>query len=68
MFASFRRGRLDGVEVGIRERVTGLEVAGRAQRERGLLEADVAVCRRRIENLHGLSDHLDTDAITRDDG
>ena len=59
---------LYGLEVSIRERVAGLEVTRGTQRKRGLREPDVAACGHRIQNLHGLGDDLDTDAITGDDG
>ncbi len=60
--------RLDRVEVGVGERVAGLEEARGAQREAGLVEADAAACGRGIQHLLRLGDHLGTDAVTGDDG
>ena len=83
MFASLRRGspgtpptapsriascERDRVEVVIGERVTGLEEARGAQRERRLLEADAAARGDGIQHLLGLGDDLGTDAVTGDDG
>ena len=83
MFASFSRGSpgtpptapsriascaLDGVEVGVGQRVAGLEEAGGTQREARLVEADAAARGRGIEHLLGFGDDLRTDAVTGDDG
>ena len=59
---------LDRVEVGIRERVAGLEEARGSEREVRLVEADAAARGRGIQHLLRLGDHLGTDAVTGDDG
>ena len=60
--------RLDRREVGVGERVAGLEEPRRSEREARLVEADAAARRRGIQHLLRLGDDLGTDAVTGDDG
>ncbi len=59
---------LDRVEIGIRERVAGLEESRRSEREVRLVESDAAARGRGIQHLLRLGDHLRPDAVTGDDG
>ena len=59
---------LDRVEIGIRQRVAGLEEACGSEREMGLVEADAAARGRGIQHLLRLGDDFRTDAVTGDDG
>ena len=58
----------DRVEIGVGERVAGLEEACGSQREARLVEADAAARGRGIQHLLRLGDDLGTDAVTGDDG